>query len=449
MIILNIPDGAKIVIKQLQNRGYEAYLVGGCVRDSLLEKEPKDYDITTSATPDQVIELFEKVVPTGIKHGTVTVIENEESIEVTTFRKDGSYSDGRRPDEVFYSDNIEEDLKRRDFTMNAIAFDGVNYVDRHFGISDIENKIVRAVGSPNKRFKEDALRMLRAVRFACQLDFAIQTPTYYAIKDNAHLIRQVSNERVRDELVKILMSDNPSMGIRMLADSGLLQHIIPELDKCVGFNQQNPHHDKDVFNHILAVVEATPAILEVRLSALFHDIAKPETFTVDEQGIGHFYTHEIVGEKMTEDIMRRLKFDTTTIEVVCLLVKEHMSRYKQFSSSTIKRLINRVGAENIYNLFHLQIADILGHVPPHDIDIVSRMKDEADRILNEKQPLSVKDLQINGHDIMRLGFKQGKEVGRILNYLLEVVIESPEMNNFEKLKQIVLTEPKKSTIIKR
>ncbi|WP_218641676.1 CCA tRNA nucleotidyltransferase [Paenibacillus odorifer] len=437
---MKIPNEVRFVLDALKQKGFPSYLVGGCVRDSRLGREPKDYDIASLATPEEVISIFERVVPTGIKHGTVTVFEGDWGIEVTTFRKDGSYSDGRRPDEVTYSKSILEDLSRRDFTMNAMAYDGNAYLDPFMGMWAMMDKLIKTVGNASDRFSEDALRMMRAVRFMTQLDFNLEGETFHGIKDNAHLIENVSQERIRDELVKILMSDNASKGIEMLQYTGLLKHILPELEDCKGFDQHNPHHDKDVFGHILEVLKNTPAILEVRLSALLHDIAKPVTFSLDDNGIGHFYTHEYVGAAMAHEIMRRLKFDNDTTEKVCTLVNEHMSKYDQFRTATAKKLINRVGVDNIDNLFHLQIADIKGHVLPHNIDIVTNMKNAVDDILSEDQPLSVKDLALNGNDIMSMGFKAGRIIGKILETLLGAVLENPSLNNKETLREIVKQE---------
>ena len=304
-----------------------AYIVGGSVRDFKIGiSEPKDYDITTNALPEEIIKIFDKTIPTGIQHGTVTVMINGQGYEVTTYRIDGEYLDNRRPEGVTFVSNLKEDLARRDFTINALAFNEENgLIDYFGGIEDLNSKIIRAVGEPNKRFQEDALRMLRAIRFAARLDFHIEEKTLNGIKTNCNLILNVSNERIRDELCKILISDNPSKALRLLEETKILALILPELQAAVGFNQQNPHHDKDIFEHILAVVENCPAKLNLRVAGLLHDIAKPQCFTIDKEGIGHFYGHDRKGAVLSEQILRRLKFDNESISKISTLVKEHMN----------------------------------------------------------------------------------------------------------------------------
>lgn len=430
-----LPKNVTKVLDTIKANGYEAYLVGGCVRDGLMNKEPKDYDIATSARPEQILSMFTKTIPTGLKHGTVTVVEDEENIECTTFRIDGEYSDGRRPDCVSYAKTIEEDLSRRDFTMNAIAFDGDNYIDPYNGISDIQNKTIKAVGSPSVRFNEDGLRMMRCIRFACQLEFRIDGMTQTAITSNSNLIKSISAERVRDEICKILISNNPGYGINLLLENGLLEIVLPELQKCVGFNQHNPYHDKDVHNHILTVVEGTTCDLITRLAALFHDIAKPDTFTLDDNGIGHFYGHELESAHMAMSIMKRLKFDNKSIDDVFLLVKDHLSYCK--NPKTIKKLINRVGNHNIYKLFDLMRADIVGHKPPHNFTKLDTMIEKTKMIYESKEPTSLKELAVNGHDLFKVGIEKGKLMGEILRDLMELVLESPDLNEKDKLIEIV------------
>ncbi|QDX94675.1 CCA tRNA nucleotidyltransferase [Brevibacillus laterosporus] len=426
---MNIPSNVQIVLDILHENGHSAYLVGGCVRDHLLNREPKDYDISTSAKPEEVQQLFDKTIPTGIKHGTVTVVLDGENIEVTTYRKDGNYSDGRRPDSVEFAETIEEDLSRRDFTMNAIAFDGENYIDPFNGREDLQYGFIRAVGKPLERLKEDALRMLRAIRFAGQLGFNINIDTMEAIKTSSHLISNVSIERQREELCKILQSDKPSIALRLLHKSTLLQYIIPELNSCVGFDQYSPYHDKCVFEHTLEVLDNVPPFLEVRLAALFHDTAKPNTFSLDEKGIGHFYGHQSEGAELTQKIMQRLKFDTRTVKTVSMLVNEHMSRPNIDQVKAIKKLIRRVGVENLNSLFKLQEADIKTHknYEAH-LDSFLLTVQKTKEILEEKQPFSVKDLDINGHDLIEIGFEKGRKIGEVLNKLLELVLDQPELN---------------------
>ena len=438
---MEIPQTVEYVLMHLEVNGFKGYLVGGSVRNIFNYKSPKDYDITTDATPEQVKSLFAKSYDTGLKHGTVTVVLNGEHFEITTMRKDGEYKDNRNPEEVFYTNDLMDDLARRDFTINSIAIDiNRNVYDYHNGLKDIEHGIIRAVGNANMRFEEDALRLMRAIRFSSQYNFIIEGDTFLAIKNNAYLIQMISKERIRDELCKILMNDSPSKGIRLLYYSGLLQYIIPELCVCFGFQQYNPNHDKDVFHHIMAVLDATPKTLNIRLGALLHDIAKPCCFSLDENGIGHFYKHHIIGADMTEEILKRLKFDNSTIYGVTILVKEHMSRYDKLRIANTKKFINRVGIENLNDLFELQIADIKGskYKKQEDVDNIMKLSDECFRILNEKQPLTVKDLEINGDDLIFLGFKQCKEIGVMLNWLLELVLINPDLNNYEDLAEHII-----------
>ena len=439
-----IPQKVEYILMHLEFNGYNAYLVGGSTRDIFNYKNPKDYDICSNATPEQVKKLFNKVILTGERHGTVTVILNDEHFEITTLRKDGIYKDNRSPEEVFFTDSLKEDVSRRDFTINSICIDANRNVYDYFGgIKDIENKIIRAVGKAEDRYTDDSLRMLRAIRFSCQHNFTIEENTFQAIIKNAYLIQMISKERIRDELCKILMSDSPSKGIRLLQETGLLQYIIPELCECVGFKQYNIHHDKDIFEHILAVLDNTPKILEVRLGALLHDIAKSKCFTLDDNGIGHFYYHHIEGEKLTEEILFRLKFDNKTINDVKILVREHMFNFSEkgkIKTSVIKKFMNRVGIDNLENLFCLRIADIKGskNKDQSKIDNVMFLIGECHRIISEKQPLTVKDLAINGHDLIYLGFKQGKEIGIALNWLLEMVLINPNLNNYEDLSEHII-----------
>ena len=435
-----IPQKVEYILMHLEFNGYNAYLVGGSTRDIFNYKNPKDYDICTDATPKQVKSLFAKSYDTGLKHGTVTIVLKDEHYEVTTMRKEGAYKDNRSPEEVFFTNSLKEDVARRDFTINSIAIDvNRNVYDYFGGLKDIENKIIRCVGKAEDRFNEDALRLIRCIRFSCQHNFTIEENTFQAIIKNAYLIQMISKERIRDELCKILMSDNPSKGIRLLQETGLLQYIIPELCECVGFEQHNIHHDKDVFEHTLSVLDNTPKILNVRLGALLHDIGKPKSFTLDDSNEGHFIGHHIEGEKVAEDILIRLKFDNKTINTVKILVRYHMDRYDKIRTTNIKKFINRVGVDNLNNLFELQIADILGSAKEYqDISNVINLKEQCCKIINEKQPLTVKDLAINGKDLMEIGFKQGKEIGIALNWLLEMVLINPNLNNYDDLSECVI-----------
>ncbi|MHB8126585.1 MAG: CCA tRNA nucleotidyltransferase [Desulfitobacteriaceae bacterium] len=423
-----LPREALEVLTTLKENGHESYLVGGCVRDLCLGKAPKDWDLTTMALPEQVIGLFDHVIPTELQHGTVTVLVNNTPIEVTTFRSDGNYSDGRSPDSVQFGHSIEEDISRRDFTINGLLYDGEKVIDYYTGLDDLKQKIIRTIGNAGARYAEDALRMMRGIRLSSQLGFQIEKYTFDSIQASAELIKSVSWERIRDELVKTLLSDRASEGINLFTKSGLMQYILPELQLSIGFEQRNYHHRKDVFEHILKVIDATPSSLNVRLAALLHDVAKPQTFSISEDGVGHFYQHHVVGAGMTEEILKRFKFDNNTIENVRTLVREHMSRYPKLRQGSIKKLINRLGKDNVDDFINLQLADIIGSKPPFDFDTVIDLKREIKRVLEAEEPLSVKDLAINGDDLIDIGIQPGRRMGEILHELLQIVLESPELN---------------------
>jgi tRNA nucleotidyltransferase (CCA-adding enzyme) len=433
---MNIPKDVEFIIDKFYENNYEAFIVGGCVRDSIRGVAPHDYDITTNALPEKIQELFEKTIPTGIKHGTITVLIDGNSYEVTTYRIDGDYIDNRRPESVEFVSDIKEDLSRRDFTINAMAYNyNEGLVDYFSGNEDLQNKLIKAVGEPDKRFNEDALRMMRAIRFAAQLGFTIEAKTLASIKKNNALINNISAERIRDEFIKIIISDNPSLGLRLLADTGILKHILPELAQCIGFDQHTPYHDKDIFNHTLSVVEKVPNLAYLRLAALFHDIAKPICFTLDENNVGHFYGHNNKGENLTRKILRRLRVDNLTTDTTCTLVKEHMNVLVDPTDIALKRMINRVGKGLVFDLFKLQRADILSSAPPFlYLQHVAIMENKINEILNSKAPLSSKELAVNGNDLIsELALKPGKHLGELLNYLLEKVLKDPSLNNREKL----------------
>lgn len=439
---ITIPSNVKYIIDEFYKNNYEAFMVGGCIRDALLCKTPKDYDIATSAKPEITEKLFKRTIPTGIKHGTVTVLIDNEPYEVTTYRTEGEYKDNRRPDEVYFVSDIKEDLSRRDFTINAFAYNSREGLKDFFGgLDDLTNGLIRSVGDANKRFNEDALRMLRAIRFSTQLNFDIEENTLNAIKDNKDLIKNISAERIRDELCKILISNNVRTGLNLLKECGLLQIVIPEIVPSIGFDQKNMHHFEDVFNHTLSVIEKCPEDLNIRLAALLHDIGKPDVFFIDDKGNGRFFGHNTKSEKIARDILNRLRFDNKTIKSVCILVREHMNVLDNASNLAIKRLINRVSKENIYSLLELQKADILSLKDPNvALYKVSDMRTKIDNIIDSNTPLTVKDLAIDGGKLINeLQIKPGKLVGDILNHLLELVLKNPELNNYNSL----ITEAKK------
>ncbi len=430
----------KYILKNINNHGYEAYVVGGAVRNYLLDKDIADFDVTTNALPDNIEELFEKTIPTGKKFGTITVIHDNNSYEITTFRSDGVYSDGRRPDSVSFSKELKEDLKRRDFTINAMCMDyDENIIDYFGGKEDLKNNIIKCIGNPDERFNEDALRMIRAVRFMTQLRFTIDEETRLSIIKNSHFIKAISIERIHDELNKILLSEKPSRGIRMLVNTGLIDYIIPEYLSSVGFNQHNPYHDKNVFEHVMEVLDNIEPKLNLRLAAFFHDISKPECFTQDENGRGHFYGHHIKSATVTKKIMRRLKYSNDLIEDVSILIRYHYLKEIDMKDKGVKRFINNVGIDRLDDMFALNIADIKGKSSTANFDKVEALRKKCNEILNNKDPLNRKDLDIDGNDLENLGIKKGKLYGELLDKALELVLEFPEKNNKEELTEYIMT----------
>lgn len=426
---IQIPTYVSQVINKLENAGFEAYIVGGCVRDALLEKTPFDYDVTTSAKPEEVKSALEeyRIIETGIKHGTVTVLSDGNPIEITTFRCDGEYTDHRRPDRVTLTDKLPEDLCRRDFTINAMAYsEKRGLTDLFGGKEDLEDGVIRAVGTPAQRFEEDALRIMRALRFASSLDFRIEESTASAITEKSHLLRFVSAERITVELTKLLCG---KASARILTDySSVICQIIPELHAAIGLEQKNPHHIYDVYTHIVKVVESTPPLPHLRYAALFHDIAKPKMMTIDEKGIGHFYGHPKESALMARDIMKRLKMDNKTIDTVCRLVEIHDVR-PDATKKALKKYLAKYPDVNTDDIMAIRRADLAAQNPiyHHQFAYLS----ESERIINEIKSsdccLTVSALKINGNDIAELGAK-GKQIGDILKRLLRDVVEEKVEN---------------------
>jgi tRNA nucleotidyltransferase (CCA-adding enzyme) len=429
-------DVVKILNKFEKNK-FKAYIVGGAVRDYLLGYDINDYDIATDAKPEEVTEIFEKVIPTGVKYGTVTLIYNNKNYEITTFRKDFDYINNRKPDKVVYSEDIDEDIKRRDFTINSLYCDSKGRIrDKYSGVKDIKSKIIRTIGNPDERFKEDALRMIRAVRFMATLGFKIEEKTKNSIVKNHQLIENVSAERIKTEFDRILLSNNPGEGIRTLTDTNLMKYIIPELYKTVDFDQHSKYHDKNVYDHTIAVVENIEPKLDLRLAALLHDISKPESFTLDEELEGHFKGHHIKSADKSLEILKRLRYDNKTIENVRVLIRYHYLKDISIKEKGVKRFINNVGKERLDDIFKLNIADIKGKADMRSIDKVYNLQKKCKEILEKQEPLSIKDLKINGNDIIKTGVKEGKKVGEVLQYLLEKVLENPALNNRKDLLEI-------------
>lgn len=436
----NIPEYVENIINKLEEEKYEAYIVGGSVRDLLIGRDPSDYDVTTNALPEEIEEVFKEyqILEIGKQFGTIIVIQEEGIVEVTTFRLDGEYINGRRPEEVYFSRSLKDDLSRRDFTINAMAYNKkAGLIDPFEGRGYLNNKLIKTVGDPDKRFKEDYLRIIRAIRFATVLEFFIEDDTYESCKKYGEKLLEISIERVRDEFFKILLAKHPSYGMRLLKDTGILEVILPEMVKTIGFNQHNPYHDKDVFEHTLAVLDNTPPNLNIRLAALFHDIGKPDSFTLDEEGVGHFYGHDKLGANMSKEILIRWKSPNELIHKVSILIEKHMTQHDEFGEKGLKRLIAKVGEKEIFNLLELQKADMIGSKDDYDLSSLIEREKIIEDIINSKEVYEKKQLAIDGNDMIELGYKEGRIIGEILDYLLEEVLEDPKLNNKEDLVKIV------------
>lgn len=451
---IKIPSVLQKMNEIFEENGFKAYLVGGAVRDTLLGKEAHDLDVTTNARPEEVSKIFHKVIPTGIAHGTVTVHFMKKEIEVTTFRTESDYSDGRHPDKVEYTGNIEEDLSRRDFTINAIAADlkDGKLVDPFNGKSDIKKRIIRTVGLPEDRFSEDGLRPIRALRFSAQLNFKIEENTLNAISKPEILkkTQAVSVERFRDELMKLLKAEKPSVSLKLMEESGILKIFIPELldgRNCIQGDFRG-FHEFDVLDHLFYACDGAPKEKPmVRLAALFHDIGKPESKKIIESPAGQqytFYNHEIISERISRKIMMRLKFSNAEIEEVCHLVKNHMFNYEPiWTDAAVRRFLVKIKPENLENLFDLRLADIYGmHNCPVEgknsqtIKLLNELSDRIKIEMEKENALSMKSLAVNGKDLIIEGIPAGKELGKVLQELFETVLEDPKQNKKEILIEI-------------
>ncbi len=397
-----IPEAIKNILFKIQKSGHSAYLVGGSVRDYFLCRKQMDFDIASSANPEEIIHLFKKTIPTGLKHGTVTVIEDGMSCEVTTFRTDGKY-DGRRPESVSFSPYIEIDLSRRDFTINAIAYDGNKFVDPFHGIQDIQKKIIRSVGNPSHRFREDGLRMLRAVRFSAQLGFDIEEHTKLAIIENSNILTRISMERIRNELDKILLSDNASVGISLLKELQLLENVILELYTL----------PENKFKQILSVLDQTHNNLNLRLATILLFIPN------------------------VHSVMSKLKYDRKRTEVVTNVLRENHIDLSELSVKQIKKLLQRIGIQNLYVLLDLQTAIQQSGFTSNNHNGLQRAREFVDQIVKSGEPIYIKDMAINGNDLKKIGVSEGKIIGSILDSLLELVLEQPSMNNKEQLMKYI------------
>lgn len=439
-----IPQEALVIINRLEVAGYEAYVVGGCVRDLLMGREPNDWDITTSAKPEEVKEVFEKTYDTGIEHGTVTVILDTEHYEVTTYRIEGEYKDFRRPDHVRFVEDIALDLSRRDFTMNAIAYHpDRGFVDPYNGMKHIKEQRIKSVREAKERFEEDALRILRGIRFSAQLDFQIESNTIKGIEECRHLLEYISKERVRDEFLKICLSDNPAH-INKLYELGLLEYIMPELIVAYKTAQNNPHHIYDVAHHSIVAMENVPKDPVLRMSALLHDIGKPLTKTTDKKGVDHFYDHPMRSVELSKHILKDLRFDNQTIRDVCMLVKNHDYHLThKVNRVLIKKLLDEMGEELFDKLMSLQIADAKAQNPAKlapKLVQVEEVKALKQSIVEQNECYSLKNLALNGGDLIKLGIPKGKRVGEMLDKLLEYVMKNASKNTKEELTDYIKTK---------
>jgi tRNA nucleotidyltransferase/poly(A) polymerase len=440
-----IPEEVSHVTKALKNAGFEAYLVGGCVRDLFMSRKPKDWDITTNATPEEIIPLFPKTFYEN-SFGTVGIVQEEvkdeslKIIEVTPYRIESSYSDHRRPDSVEFSKNIMDDLKRRDFTINAIAYDAEtgDIVDPFFGVADLARGVIKTVGEAKERFFEDGLRILRAVRFHVELGFPLDSETEKSIIENRDILKEVSKERIRDEFVKIIMSSSPSGGLMLLKKFGLLEYVISELEEGIGV-EQNKAHAFDVWTHLIKTVQHSADKgypLHVRLAALLHDVAKPRARRWDDEAKQWtFYGHEVLGSHVTKKILEDLRFSRETIDKVVNLVRWHMffSDTEKITHSAVRRLVANVGKENVWDLIDMRGCDRIGTGRPKENPYrLRKYKAMIEEVMRD--PVSVGMLKINGKKIMELlGIAPGPKIGQILNALLEEVLEDPFLNTDEYL----------------
>lgn len=454
---IQVPAGARYIIEELNRAGYEAYIVGGCVRDCLLGKMPNDWDITTSAKPEEVKALFERTIDTGIQHGTVTVLVPREVVgvehaehtdyafEVTTYRVDGRYADHRHPTGVTFTASLEEDLKRRDFTINAMAYndrDGV--IDMFQGQQDLADGVIRCVGVAGKRFDEDALRILRAVRFAAQLDFSIEEETKLAMRKQAHFLEHISAERIQAEFTKLITSEHPER-IEEAYELGLTKVFLPEFDAMMGVEQNNPYHMYTVGKHTIEVLKHVPGDTVLRYSALLHDVGKPVCRTTDARGVDHFRGHQKAGADMAKKILRRLKMDNETIERVQRLVLNHDFGIQDgdLTLKGVRRFLARLGTEHFDDYMCIRRADVAGQssyqLQERKLALV-RTEEMYRVIQEERQCLRMADMEIDGKTLIQMGIAPGPMMGKILRELFERVLENPELNKRDCLMEIVRTE---------
>ena len=435
-----MPKDVLFILNKLNEEGFEAYIVGGCVRDKLLGLIPHDYDITTSAEPHEIKRIFKdfKTILIGEEFGTIGMLIDETLYEVTTFRIDGKYKNFRKPENVIFSKNLVEDLKRRDFTINAMAMDSKGELyDPFGGKNDLEDKVLRAVGRPNERLKEDAIRILRAIRFAGRLNLYIDDDLFDAISFERKLLKKISPERIFDEFSKMITSDRPSYYLLLMEETGVLDVIFPELKRTVGFSQISPYHDKTLFDHLICVMDEVKPDLALRLAALFHDISKVDTLSIGEDGRGHFYGHEILGADLVSEILKRLRVSNKIIDKVKILILDHMKVHSEMTDKALRKQIKRVGRENVLDLYDLLIADCKCTRIDRDASFIINRKNRVKELLDEKEMKTEKFLEIDGNDIKALGFNEGKIIGKILKDLENLVLDDPEKNKKDYLLEYI------------
>ena len=436
----NFKPESKTAIETLKSKGFEAFLIGGSVRDFVMGLPVGDIDITTNATPDEVKQVFAdfRVVETGIKHGTVTVLINNEPLEITTYRSEGTYSDNRHPDSVVFSDSLADDVVRRDFTMNGIAYDfEKGFCDLVGGLQDIKNKTIRCIGDAETRFREDALRILRAMRFSAVLGFEIETETKNAIHKCKDLLKNISAERIREEFTKLICGKNAYNVLQEFSD--VIAVFIPEIRECIGFEQKNRHHCFDVYTHTLKAVEKSSQNSIIRLALFFHDIGKPSVAHFDKKGEQHYYSHPKKSAEMTEKIMTRLRFDNDTKNKVVTLVKMHDSPIMVNNMTNpdrrrLKKIMSQIGSDLIFDLIEIKYCDNSAQNPQYfrGEDFYKETRDIVNEIINENECFSIKHLAIDGNDLIALGFK-GKKIGETLEKCLTAVIDGKVENEKDKL----------------
>lgn len=437
---IRMPEKVGEIINMLNQNGYEAFAVGGCVRDSILGKTPQDWDITTSAKPFEVKRIFKRTIDTGIEHGTVTVMLGKDGFEVTTYRVDGEYEDNRHPKQVAFTANLKEDLARRDFTINAMAynpFSGV--VDEFNGLEDLKHGIIRCVGTASERFDEDALRILRAIRFSAQLGFGIEEETRAAMKMKAGHLENISAERIQAELVKLLISDHPDR-IQEAYRLGITKVILPEYDAMVGVAQNTPNHIYTVDKHTLIALKSIEASPVLRLTMLMHDMGKPEVKKTLEDGRDIFYRHPEVSARMARTILKRLKFDNDTLDKVVRLVKWHGLKYNA-EAVDVRKALNRVGRDIFEDFIKVQTADVLAKSPAvieRKLNLLKEKERLYRQIIEENQCFEIKSLAVNGRDLIAAGIEAGPLLGAVLERLTEEVIEDQSLNTKEKLIALAL-----------